>query len=70
MKNLKLASGEKGQKTVVQVGNIEIGNQFVMIAGPADVESEAQSHRNRPAVKAAGANMLRGGAFKPRTSPY
>ena len=70
MKNLKLASGEKGQKTVVQVGNIEIGNQFVVIAGPCGVESEAQTIETARAVKAAGADMLRGGAFKPRTSPY
>ena len=57
--------------TVVQVGNVRIGGgHFAMIAGPCSVESEAQLMAAARAVKAAGAQLLRGGAFKPRTSPY
>ena len=57
--------------TVVQVGDAKIGGgNFAMIAGPCSVESEAQIIEVANAVKAAGANLLRGGAFKPRTSPY
>ena len=46
------------------------GGNFVMIAGPCSVESEEQIVAVAKAVKASGANILRGGAFKPRTSPY
>ncbi|MGM9661819.1 MAG: 3-deoxy-7-phosphoheptulonate synthase [Oscillospiraceae bacterium] len=57
--------------TVVQVGDVKIGGgNFCMIAGPCSVETEEQIVGVARAVKAAGANMLRGGAFKPRTSPY
>jgi 3-deoxy-7-phosphoheptulonate synthase len=70
MKNLKLASKETALQTIVRVNGIEIGRDFVVIAGPCSVESEAQTLETARAVKAAGANMLRGGAFKPRTSPY
>ena len=57
--------------TVVEVGDVKIGGgNFAMIAGPCSVESEAQIVEVAKAVKAAGANLLRGGAFKPRTSPY
>lgn len=57
--------------TVVQVGNVQIGGgHFAMIAGPCSVESQEQIIQVAQAVKAAGANILRGGAFKPRTSPY
>ena len=70
MKNLKLASQETEQRTVVKVSGVEIGRDFVVIAGPCSVESEAQILTTARAVKAAGADMLRGGAFKPRTSPY
>ncbi|MGM9619494.1 MAG: 3-deoxy-7-phosphoheptulonate synthase [Oscillospiraceae bacterium] len=57
--------------TVVQVGDVKIGGgNFCMIAGPCSVETEEQIVGVAKAVKAAGANMLRGGAFKPRTSPY
>ncbi len=57
--------------TVITVGNTKIGGgNFAMIAGPCSVESEAQIIEVAEAVKAAGANILRGGAFKPRTSPY
>ena len=57
--------------TIVNIGNTKIGGgYFAMIAGPCSVESEEQIIEVAQAVKAAGANVLRGGAFKPRTSPY
>ncbi|MBQ7445344.1 MAG: 3-deoxy-7-phosphoheptulonate synthase [Clostridia bacterium] len=57
--------------TVVEVGDVKIGGgNFALIAGPCSVESEEQIVLVAKAVKAAGANLLRGGAFKPRTSPY
>ncbi len=57
--------------TVIQVGNTTIGGKkLAVIAGPCSVESEAQITQVAQAVKDAGANILRGGAFKPRTSPY
>lgn len=57
--------------TVVQIGNVKIGGgNFAMIAGPCSVESETQVINVAIAVKEAGADLLRGGAFKPRTSPY
>ena len=59
------------QDTVVEVGSTRIGGgSFAMIAGPCSVESEEQIVEIARSVKASGANMLRGGAFKPRTSPY
>ena len=70
MKNLKLVARETKKGTVVKVSGVEIGRDFVVIAGPCSVESEAQLLETARAVKAAGADMLRGGAFKPRTSPY
>lgn len=57
--------------TVVSVGDTKFGGgHFAMIAGPCSVESEEQIVYVAKAVKAAGAQLLRGGAFKPRTSPY
>ena len=57
--------------TVVQVGDTSIGGTgLTMIAGPCSVESEEQIVAVAEAVKKSGATMLRGGAFKPRTSPY
>ena len=57
--------------TVIKVGNAKFGGgHFAMIAGPCSVESEAQIIEVAIAVKEAGADVLRGGAFKPRTSPY
>ena len=70
MKNLKLVSRQTTQRTTVNVSNIQIGRDFIVIAGPCSVESEEQLLNTAWAVKAAGADMLRGGAFKPRTSPY
>jgi 3-deoxy-7-phosphoheptulonate synthase len=59
------------ENTVVRVGSVEIGaGKTVVIAGPCAVESEEQLMATARAVKAAGASVLRGGAFKPRTSPY
>lgn len=68
----KLASLEfKKETTRVRVGDVEFGgNRLVVIAGPCAVENEAQMMATAKAVKQAGASMLRGGAFKPRTSPY
>ena len=70
MKNLKLVARETQKGTVVNASGVEIGRDFVVIAGPCSVESETQLLDTARSVKAAGANMLRGGAFKPRTSPY
>ena len=57
--------------TVVKVGNTQIGGgNLTLMAGPCSVESEEQVVAIAKAVKASGATMLRGGAFKPRTSPY
>lgn len=57
--------------TIVDVGGVKIGGgHFAIMAGPCSVESEEQVVGIAKAVKASGANILRGGAFKPRTSPY
>lgn len=57
--------------SIIEAGGVKIGGgYFGMIAGPCSVESEDQIIGVAMAVKAAGANVLRGGAFKPRTSPY
>ncbi|MBN2217094.1 MAG: 3-deoxy-7-phosphoheptulonate synthase [Pirellulales bacterium] len=68
----KVASREvKPEPTVIRVGSLVVGNSHVgMIAGPCSVESEEQTLSTARAVKLAGATALRGGAFKPRTSPY
>ncbi len=68
----KLAGREfRPQKTVVKVGEVEIGaDRLTLMAGPCSVESEAQILETAHGVKDAGATILRGGAFKPRTSPY
>lgn len=56
---------------IVEIGGVKVGGgHFVMIAGPCSVETEDQIVTVAKEVKAAGADMLRGGAFKPRTSPY
>jgi 3-deoxy-7-phosphoheptulonate synthase len=58
-------------KTRIKVNGTEIGgDEFIVIAGPCSVESEEQIMRSAEAVAKAGAKLLRGGAFKPRTSPY
>ncbi len=68
----KLVSREfKPEDTIVSVGGVEIGNgNMTIIAGPCAVESEDQAMTIAKLVKAAGASIFRGGAFKPRTSPY
>ncbi len=68
----KLASLElKPERTVIRAGDFEVGGQHVgVIAGPCSVESEQQILETATAVREAGATALRGGAFKPRTSPY
>ncbi len=68
----KLVSRQiKPEKTVVCVGDVSIGgDEFVVMAGPCSVESREQIQETAAAVKKAGAKILRGGAFKPRTSPY
>lgn len=71
MKNLKLVAAREGaRRSVIQVGDVQIGRDFVVIAGPCSVESERQTIETAIGVKKAGATLLRGGAFKPRTSPY
>jgi 3-deoxy-7-phosphoheptulonate synthase len=61
----------KPERTVISIGDVTVGaSQFVVIAGPCSVESKAQLLETAVAVKKAGATILRGGAFKPRTSPY
>jgi len=68
----KLTSREfREQYTVVRVNDVEIGpGRFVIVAGPCAVESESQVLETAFRVKEAGGKILRGGAFKPRTSPY
>lgn len=64
-------NNETIENTVVEAGGVRIGGgHFAVIAGPCCVESEEQIVAAAKAVKAAGADLLRGGAFKPRTSPY
>ncbi|MET0553242.1 MAG: 3-deoxy-7-phosphoheptulonate synthase [Vicinamibacteria bacterium] len=68
----KLVSREvKPEDTVVSIGGVAIGGKdLVVVAGPCAVESHEQTLTVARALKAAGAHLLRGGAFKPRTSPY
>ena len=72
LKPYKLASREfKASDTVVRVGDLEIGGpRFIIMAGPCTVESEEQLMESAYVVKKGGGHILRGGAFKPRTSPY
>ncbi len=71
-KKYKLAGWDfHPQKTVIRIDDVEIGSDEVtVIAGPCSVESEEQVMESARAVKALGAKLLRGGAYKPRTSPY
>jgi 3-deoxy-7-phosphoheptulonate synthase len=70
MNNLKLSTREPEHRTVVDVSGVRVGKGFTVIAGPCSVESESQAVETARAVKASGADMMRGGAFKPRSSPY
>ena len=61
----------KPEDTVIDVGGVPLGGRAIAVmAGPCSVESREQLLEAAHAVKAAGARFLRGGAFKPRTSPY
>jgi len=68
----RLASKDfKRERTLVTIGDLSFGSdQVIIIAGPCAVETRGQLLKTARAVKEAGAHMLRGGAFKPRTSPY
>lgn len=72
LKPFKLAGREvKAEPSVVQCGPVKIGaGHFCVVAGPCAVESREQILETAACVKEYGANMLRGGAYKPRTSPY
>ena len=61
----------KKERTEMRINGVEVGgDHFVVMAGPCSVESERQIMQTAEAVALAGAKILRGGAFKPRTSPY
>ena len=72
MKPYKLASREfKAEDSVITIDGVEIGaKRFVVMAGPCAVESREQLMQTAKTVKEAGASVVRGGAFKPRTSPF
>lgn len=72
LKPYKLASTQvKPEPTIIECGSVKIGGgNFCVIAGPCSVESESQIMETAAVVKKCGAHMLRGGAYKPRTSPY
>ena len=68
----KLASRTfKPENTVITIGDVRIGgDEVIVMAGPCSAETEEQVEATAAAVKRAGAKVLRGGAFKPRSSPY
>ena len=71
MKGLVLSvKSEERTHTVIDIGGVKIGEGFAVCAGPCSVESEEQIMEVAKSVKASGAGLLRGGAFKPRSSPY
>lgn len=75
MKGLKYSSlidenGERRRQIEIQIENVRIGKDFCVIAGPCSVECQEQVRQAALAVKKAGASILRGGAYKPRTSPF
>src|SRR5277367_4172411 len=73
LKPYKLASAQitHGERTVLEIGGRKIGGEnFALIAGPCTVESREQTMQTARVVRDAGATLLRGGAYKPRTSPY
>jgi len=70
-KSLRLsAKKQEHDLTIIDIDGIKIGKDFVLMAGPCAVENQKQTIQTAIAVKKAGANFFRGGAFKPRTSPY
>jgi len=72
LKPYKIASREaKDGNTVIRVGDVEIGGRdFIVMAGPCSIESKEQMMESAFVARKGGANIIRGGAFKPRTSPY
>ncbi len=73
LKPYKLASAQitHGERTVLDIGGRKVGGEhFALIAGPCTVESREQTLQTARVVRDAGATLLRGGAYKPRTSPY
>ncbi|MGQ9472198.1 MAG: 3-deoxy-7-phosphoheptulonate synthase [Candidatus Aminicenantales bacterium] len=70
MDGLKLTLRKASPATIIKLDSLEIGRDFILIAGPCSVETEEQMLETAREVKRAGANILRGGAFKPRSSPY
>ncbi len=70
MEHLQLSARSDRPRSVVPVGPLRFAESFVVIAGPCSVESESQLLETARMVKEAGGDALRGGAFKPRTSPY
>jgi 3-deoxy-7-phosphoheptulonate synthase len=70
MKDLKLA-GSKSKRSIIEVGNITLGGkEIILMGGPCAVESSDQMYKAAMTVKNSGGKILRGGVFKPRTSPY
>ncbi|HBW38446.1 MAG TPA: 3-deoxy-7-phosphoheptulonate synthase, partial [Desulfosporosinus sp.] len=70
MKDLKLA-GLKAERSSIEVKGVTIGGkEIILIGGPCAVESSIQMSQSAETVKKAGGKILRGGVFKPRTSPY
>src|SRR4029077_484408 len=73
LKPYKLASAQitHGERTVIDIEGRKVGGEhFALIAGPCTVESREQTLQTAQAVHDGGATLLRGGAYKPRTSPY
>lgn len=70
MKGIKLSALKEKERTVISVGDVQVGGRFCVIAGPCSIGNEKQTIETAHAVSQAGGDMLRGGAFKPRTSPY
>ena len=70
MKGLRIAANKKNTFPLYNIKNVTVGKDFLKIGGPCSVESSYQIIRIAKAVKEGGGNILRGGVFKPRTSPY
>jgi len=69
--NFRVYKNSKRQKTIVKVGDVSIGGEKpIVIAGPCTIENKERLLKTAKAVKEVGADMLRAGAFKPRTNPY
>lgn len=70
MKDLKLA-GSKSTRSIIKIGEVTLGGkEIILMGGPCAVESSIQMHQAAVTVKSSGGKILRGGVFKPRTSPY